>query len=132
MPSAYNDFVKLHMLSLGNSIPAKERMVMIGKLWSSAKEVKPTVLDKTDKKDKVKAVKPKADKTDKPVVKLKKAVKAKGGAFIPEQSPSKSSVISVLDSLKSNKIERGGYQGFQGHYEDAVNQSTLQQLIKKH
>ena len=52
MPSAYNDFVKLHMLSLGNSIPAKERMVMIGKLWSSAKEVKPTVLDKTDKKDK--------------------------------------------------------------------------------
>ena len=127
MPSAYNDFVKLHMLSLGNSIPAKERMVMIGKLWSSAKEVKPTVLDKTDKKDKVKAVKPKADKA----TKVKKAV-AKGGAFIPEQSPSKSSVISVLDALKSNKIERGGYQGFQGHYEDAVNQSTLQQLIKKH
>ena len=129
MPSAYNDFVKLHMLSLGNSIPAKERMVMIGKLWSSAKEVKPTVLDKTDKKDKVKAVK--ADKTDKQV-KAVKPKKVKGGAFIPEQSPSKSSVISVLDALKSNKIERGGYQGFQGHYEDAVNQSTLQQLIKKH
>ena len=129
MPSAYNDFVKLHMLSLGNSIPAKERMVMIGKLWSSAKEVKPTVLDKTDKKDKVRAVK--ADKADKQV-KAVKPKKVKGGAFIPEQSPSKSSVISVLDSLKSNKIERGGYQGFQGHYEDAVNQSTLQQLIKKH
>ena len=130
MPSAYNDFVKLHMLSLGNSIPAKERMVMIGKLWSSAKEVKPTVLDKTDKQDKGKAVKPKADKTDKPV-KPKKAVKAKGGAFIPEQSPSKSSVITVLDALKSNKIERGGYQGFQGHYPDAINQSTLQSLIRK-
>ena len=129
MPSAYNDFVKLHMLSLGNSIPAKERMVMIGKLWSSAKEVKPTVLDKTDKKDKVRAVK--ADKADKQV-KAVKPKKVKGGAFIPEQSPSKSSVISVLDALKSNKIERGGYQGFQGHYEDAVNQSTLQQLIKKH
>ena len=126
MPSAYNDFVKLHMLSLGNSIPAKERMVMIGKLWSSAKEVKPTVLDKTDKKDKVKAVKPKADKA----TKVKKAV-AKGGAFIPEQSPSKSSVITVLDALKSNKIERGGYQGFQGHYPDAINQSTLQSLIRK-
>ena len=114
------------MLSLGNSIPAKDRVVIIGKLWSSAKEVKPTVLDKTDKKDKVKAVK--ADKA----TKVKKAVKAKGGAFIPEQSPSKSSVITVLDSLKSNKIERGGYQGFQGHYPDAINQSTLQQLIKKH
>ena len=128
MPSAYNDFVKLHMLSLGNSIPAKERMVMIGKLWSSAKEVKPTVLDKTDKKDKVKAVK--ADKADKQV-KAVKPKKVKGGSFVQE-SPSKSSVISVLDALKSNKIERGGYQGFQGHYEDAVNQSTLQQLIKKH
>ena len=128
MPSAYNDFVKLHMLSLGNSIPAKERMVMIGKLWSSAKEVKPTVLDKTDKKDKVKAVKPKADKTDKPVVKPKKV---KGGSFVQE-SPSNSSAMNVLDALKSNKIERGGYQGYQGHYEDAVNQSTLQQLIKKH
>ena len=129
MPSAYNDFVKLHMLSLGNSIPAKERMVMIGKLWSSDKEVKPTVLDKTDKKDKVRAVK--ADKADKQV-KAVKPKKVKGGAFIPEQSPSKSSVMNVLDALKSNKIERGGYQGYQGHYEDAVNQSTLQQLIKKH
>ena len=80
MPSAYNDFVKLHMLSLGNSIPAKERMVMIGKLWSSGKAVKPTILDKTDKQDK-----PTKDKPVKPT-KVKKAV-AKGGAFIPEQSP---------------------------------------------
>ncbi len=125
MPSAYNDFVKLHMLSLGNSIPAKERMVMIGKLWSSAKEVKPTVLDKTDKKDKVKAVK--ADKA----TKVKKAVKAKGGAFIPEQSPSKSSVITVLDSLKSNNIEKGGFQQFAMQRPPAINQSILQQLIKK-
>ena len=128
MPSAYNDFVKLHMLSLGNSIPAKERMVMIGKLWSSAKEVKPTVLDKTDKKDKVKAVK--ADKADKQV-KAVKPKKVKGGSFVQE-SPSNSSAMNVLDALKSNNIERGGYQGYQGHYPDAVNQSTLQQLIKKH
>ena len=131
MPSAYNDFVKLHMLSLGNSIPAKERMVMIGKLWSSAKEVKPTVLDKTDKQDKGKAVKPKADKTDKPVVKPKKAVKAKGGAFVQE-SPSNSSAMNVLDALKSNNIEKGGFQQFAMQRPPAINQSTLQQLIKKH
>ena len=116
------------MLSLGNSNPAKERMVMIGKLWSSAKEVKPTVLDKTDKKDKVKAVKPKADKTDKPVVKLKKV---KGGSFVQE-SPSNSSAMNVLDALKSNNIEKGGFQQFAMQRPPAINQSTLQQLIKKH
>ena len=126
MPSAYNDFVKLHMLSLGNSIPAKERMVMIGKLWSSAKEVKPTVLDKTDKKDKVRAVK--ADKTDKPVVKPKKV---KGGSFVQE-SPSNSSAMNVLDALKSNNIEKAGFQQFAMQRPPAINQSTLQQLIKKH
>ena len=126
MPSAYNDFVKLHMLSLGNSIPAKERMVMIGKLWSSAKEVKPTVLDKTDKKDKVRAVKPKADKTDKPVVKLKKE-KAKGGAFVQGVH-----VPNVVEKLKSLDIPAGGFQQFAMQRPPAINQSTLQQLIKKH
>ena len=118
MPSAYNDFVKLHMLSLGNSIPAKERMVMIGKLWSSAKEVKPTVLDKTDKKDKVKAV-----KADKP----KKAVKAKGGAFVQGVH-----VPNVVEKLKSLDIPAGGFQQFAMQRPPAINQSILQQLIKKH
>ena len=132
MPSAYNDFVKLHMLSLGNSIPAKERMVMIGKLWSSAKEVKPTVLDKTDKKDKVKAVKAdKADKQVKAVVKAVKPKKVKGGSFVQE-SPSNSSAMNVLDAIKSNNIEKGGFQQFAMQRPPAINQSTLQQLIKKH
>ena len=62
---------------------------------------------------------------------LKKAVKAKGGAFVQE-SPSKSSAITVLESLKSNNIEKGGFQQFAMQRPPAINQSTLQQLIKKH
>ena len=122
MPSQYAEFVKANYSNV-KDLPVKERFAEIAKLWNKQKV-------NADVKD-IKQDKPTKVKTDKPV-KLKKAVKAKGGAFIPEQSPSKSSVISVLDSLKSNKIERGGYQGFQGHYPDAINQSTLQQLIKKH
>ena len=124
MPSAYNDFVKLHMLSLGNSIPAKERMVMIGKLWSSAKEVKQTVLDKTDKKDKVRAVK--ADKADKQV-KAVKPKKVKGGAFVQGVH-----VPNVVEKLKSLDIPAAGFQQFAMQRPPAINQSTLQQLIKKH
>ena len=124
MPSHYTEFVKANYSNV-KDLPVKERFAALATMWNKQKV---NVDVKDIKKDKVKAVK--ADKADKPK-KVKKAV-AKGGAFIPEQSPSKSSVISVLDALKSNKIERGGYQGFQGHYEDAVNQSTLQQLIKKH
>ena len=37
-----------------------------------------------------------------------------------------------LYKLKSNVIKRGGYQGFQGHYPDAINESVIQQLVKKH
>ena len=121
MPSQYAEFVKAHYSDV-KDLPAKERFAALAKMWNKQKVV-------VDNKD-IKKDKPTKDKADKPV-KPKKAVKAKGGGFIPEQSPSNSSVVKLLDSLKSNKIERGGYQGYQGHYPDAVNQSTLQQLIKK-
>ena len=118
MPSHYAQFVKANYSNV-KDLPAKERFAALAKMWNKQKV-------NTDDKD-IKQDKPTKDKPVKP----KKAVKAKGGAFIPEQSPSKSSVITVLDALKSNKIERGGYQGFQGHYPDAINQSTLQSLIRK-
>ena len=121
MPSQYAEFVKAHYSDV-KDLPAKERFAALAKMWNKQKVV-------VDNKD-IKKDKPTKVKADKPV-KPKKAVKAKGGGFIPEQSPSNSSVVKLLDSLKSNKIERGGYQGYQGHYPDAVNQSTLQQLIKK-
>ncbi len=121
MPSHYAEFVKANYRNVID-LPVKERFAALAKIWNKQK-VNADVKD--IKQDKVKAVK--ADKQVKP----KKAVKAKGGSFVQE-SPVKSSAITVLDALKSNKIERGGYQGFQGHYPDAINQSTLQQLIKKH
>ena len=40
--------------------------------------------------------------------------------------------VAVINKLKSNVIKRGGYQGFQGHYPDAINESVMQQLVKKH
>ena len=120
MPSHYAQFVKANYSNV-KDLPTKERFAALAKMWNKQKV-------NTDDKD-IKQDKPTKVKADKPT-KVKKAV-AKGGAFIPEQSPSKSSVITVLDALKSNKIERGGYQGFQGHYPDAINQSTLQSLIRK-
>ena len=40
--------------------------------------------------------------------------------------------VSAIENLKSNTIKRGGYKGFQGHYPDAINESVMQQLVKKH
>ena len=112
MPSHYAEFVKANYSNV-KDLPAKERFAALAKMWNKQKVIKQ---DKPTK--------------DKPT-KVKKAV-AKGGAFIPEQSPSKSSVISVLDALKSNNIEKGRFQQFEMQRPPAINQSTLQQLIKKH
>ena len=124
MPSQYAEFVKAHYSDV-KDLPAKERFAALAKMWNKQKVV---VDNKDIKKDNVKPVKPKADKPVKP----KKAVKAKGGAFTPEPSPSKSSAMNVLDALKSNNIEKGGFQQFAMQRPPAINQSTLQQLIKKH
>lgn len=115
MPSHYAQFVKANYSNV-KDLPTKERFAALAKMWNKQKVNTDDKDIKQDKPTKVKAVKPK---------------KVKGGSFVQE-SLSNSSAMNVLDALKSNKIERGGYQGFQGHYEDAVNQSTLQQLIKKH
>ena len=153
----YTDFVKLHMAKLDKTIPAKERFKMIAKLWSASKEAQPA----KEVKD-VKAVRAvRAVKEAKggdfwdffPVLKAmgaglkevkakpaKRSVKAKavkGGSLNDihdlsdtddEQPPS----VAVINKLKSNVIKRGGYQGFQGHYPDAINESVMQQLVKKH
>ena len=78
------------------------------------KQDKPTKV-KQDKPTKVKAVKP------------KKAVKAKGGAFVQGVH-----VPNVVEKLKSLDIPAGGFQQFPSQRGPAINQSTLQQLIKKH
>ena len=151
----YTDFVKLHMSKLDKTIPAKERFKMIAKMWSAAKVAQPA----KEVKD-VKAVRAvRAVKEAKggdfwdffPVLKAmgaglkevkakpaKRSVKAvKGGSLNDihdlsdtddEQPPS----AAVINKLKSNVIKRGGYQGFQGHYPDAINESVMQQLVKKH
>ena len=152
----YTDFVKLHMAKLDKTIPAKERFKMIAKMWSESKEPAKEVKDVKAVRA-VRAVKEAkgGDFMDFfPVLKamgagLKevKAVKAKpakrsvkavkGGSLNDihdlsdtddEQPPS----AAVINKLKSNVIKRGGYQGYQGHYPDAINESVMQQLVKKH
>ena len=106
MPSHYTEFVKANYSNV-KDLPTKERFAALAAMWNKQK-------DNTD----VKAV-----KADKP----KKAVKAKGGAFVQGVH-----VPNVLDALKSNNIEKGGFQQFAMQRPPAINQSTLQQLIKKH
>jgi len=152
MTNHYTDFVKLHMAKLDKSIPAKERFKMIAKMWQESKPAGKEVV-KAVKAVKAKAVKAKgAGFMDMfPVLKLisggdmkankakpaKRSAKAKGGALVDmhelsddddEQAPQS---VSVIEKLKSNTIKRGGYQGFQGHYPDAINESVMQQLVKK-
>ncbi len=156
----YTDFVKLHMSKLDKSIPAKERFKTIAKMWQASKEAQPVKDVKAVRA--IKAVnEAKGGSFDfmdlfpvlkvmgaglKPV-KAVKAVKAKpakrsvkavkGGSLNDihdlsdnddEQPPS----ANVINKLKSNVIKRGGYQGFQCHYPDAINESVMQQLVKKH
>jgi len=146
----YTEFVKLHMSKLDKSIPAKERFKMIAKMWQASKEAQPV-------KD-VKAVRAiRAVKEAKggdfmdmfPVLKfmgagLKKEVKSKrsvksvkGGSLndihdlSDDDEEAQLPSVNVINKLKSNVIKRGGYQGFQGHYPDAINESVMQQLVKK-
>ena len=151
----YTDFVKLHMSKLDKSIPAKERFKMIAKMWSASKEAQPA----KEVKD-VKAVRAvRAVKEAKggdfmdffPVLKAmgaglkevkakpaKRSVKAvKGGSLndihdLSDTDDEQPQSAAVINKLKSNVIKRGGYQGFQGHYPDAINESVMQQLVKKH
>ena len=114
MPSQYAEFVKANYSNV-KDLPAKERFAEIAKLWNKQK-VNADVKD--IKQDKVKAV-----KADKP----KKAVKAKGGAFVQGVH-----VPNVVEKLKSLDIPAGAFQQFAMQRPPAINQSTLQQLIKKH
>ena len=152
----YTDFVKLHMAKLDKSIPAKERFKMIAKMWSASKVAQPA----KEVKD-VKAVRAvRAVKEAKggdfmdffPVLKAmgaglkevkakpaKRSVKAvKGGSLndihdlSDDDDDEQPQSTAVINKLKSNVIKRGGYQGFQGHYPDAINESVMQQLVKKH
>ena len=114
MPSHYAEFVKANYSDV-KSLPAKERFAALAKMWNKQK-VNADVKDiKQDKPTKVKAVKP------------KKAVKAKGGAFVQGVH-----VPNVVEKLKSLDIPAAGFQQFAIQRPPAINQSTLQQLIKKH
>ena len=154
----YTDFVKLHMSKLDKSIPAKERFKMIAKLWSASKEAQPAKEVKDVKAVRaVRAVKEAkgGDFMDFfPVLKAmgaglkevkakpaKRSVKAvKGGSLNDihdlsdddDDDEAQPQSAAVINKLKSNVIKRGGYQGFQGHYPDAINESVMQQLVKKH
>ncbi len=152
----YTDFVKLHMAKLDKTIPAKERYKMIAKMWSASKVAQPAKEVKDVKAARaIKAVKEAkgGDFMDFfPVLKAmgaglkevkakpaKRSVKAvKGGSLndIHELSDDDDEAqppsVNVINKLKSNVIKRGGYQGFQGHYPDAINESVMQQLVKKH
>ena len=152
----YTDFVKLHMAKLDKTIPAKERFKMIAKMWSASKEAQPV----KEVKD-VKAVRAvRAVKEAKggdfmdffPVLKAmgaglkevkakpaKRSVKAvKGGSLndihdlSDNDDDEQPQSAAVINKLKSNVIKRGGYNSFQGHYPDAINESVMQQLVKKH
>ncbi len=68
----------------------------------------------------------------------KRSAKAKGGALVDMHALSDDDddeqaqpSVNVIEKLKANTIKRGGYQGFQGHYPDAINESVMQQLVKK-
>ncbi len=156
MTNHYTDFVKLHMAKLDKSIPAKERFKMIAKMWQANKPAGTEVV-KAVKAVKAKAVKAKggdlfqglaeavkeadaikAKGGNMKANKAKRSAKAKGGALVDmhalsdddddEQAPQS---VNVIEKLKANTIKRGGYQGFQGHYPDAINESVMQQLVKK-
>ncbi len=156
----YTEFVKLHMAKLDKTIPAKERFKTIAKMWQASKEAQPVKDVKAVRA--IKAVNEakggsfdfmdlfpvlKAMGAGLKPVKSVKAVKAKpakrsvkavkGGSLNDihdlsdnddEQPPS----ANVINKLKSNVIKRGGYNSFQGHYPDAINESVMQQLVKKH
>ena len=154
----YTDFVKLHMAKLDKFIPAKERFKMIAKMWSASKEAQPVKEVKDVKAARaVRAVKEAkgGDFWDFfPVLKAmgaglkevkakpaKRSVKAvKGGSLNDihdlsdddDDDEAQPQSAAVINKLKSNVIKRGGYQGFQGHYPDAINESVMQQLVKKH
>ena len=154
----YTDFVKLHMAKLDKTIPAKERFKMIAKLWSAAKVAQPAKEVKDVKAARaVRAVKEAkgGDFFDffpvlkamgaglkevkaKPAKRSIKAKAVKGGSLndihdlIDDDDDEQQQSTAVINKLKSNVIKRGGYQGFQGHYPDAINESVMQQLVKKH
>ena len=114
MPSHYAEFVKANYSDV-KSLPAKERFAALAKMWNKQKV-------NTDDKD-IKQDKPTKDKP----TKVKKAVKAKGGAFVQGVH-----VPNVVEKLKSLDIPAAGFQQFAMQRPPAINQSTLQQLIKKH
>ena len=154
----YTDFVKLHMAKLDKSIPAKERFKMIAKMWSASKEAQPVKEVKDVKAARaVRAVKEAkgGDFWDffpvlkamgaglkevkaKPAKRSVKAKAVKGGSLndihdlSDNDDDEQPQSAAVINKLKSNVIKRGGYQGFQGHYPDAINESVMQQLVKKH
>ena len=152
----YTDFVKLHMAKLDKSIPAKERFKMIAKMWSASKEPVKEVKD-VKAAWAVRAVKEAkgGDFMDffpvlkamgaglkevkaKPAKRSVKAKAVKGGSLndihdlSDDDDDEQPQSAAVINKLKSNVIKRGGYQGFQGHYPDAINESVMQQLVKKH
>ncbi len=135
----YTEFVKSHMQKLDKTIPAKERFKTIAKMWQASKEAQPVKDVKAVRA--IKAVKEVKGGSLKEVKAkpAKRSVKAvKGGPLNDihdlsdndddEQPPS----ANVINKLKSNVIKRGGYNSFQGHYPDAINESVMQQLVKKH
>ncbi len=151
----YTDFVKLHMSKLDKTIPAKERFKMIAKMWQANKPAGTEVV-KAVKAVKAKAVKAKGGDFLTNVIdamneveavkakggnmkanKAKRSAKAKGGALVDMHELSDDDdeqalpSVNVIEKLKANTIKRGGYQGFQGHYPDAINESVMQQLVKK-
>ena len=157
----YTDFVKLHMSKLDKTIPAKERFKMIAKLWSAAKVAQPAKEVKDVKAARaVRAVKEakggdffdffpvlKAmgaglkEAKAKPAKRSVKAKAVKGGSLNDihdlsddddDDDEAQPQSAAVINKLKSNVIKRGVYQGFQGHYPDAINESVMQQLVKKH
>ena len=151
----YTDFVKLHMSKLDKTIPAKERFKMIANMWSASKVAQPAKEVKDVKAARaIKAVKEAkgGDFFDYfPVLKAmgaglkevkakpaKRSVKAvKGGSLndihdLSDDDEAQPPSVNVINKLKSNVIKRGGYNSFQGHYPDAINESVMQQLVKKH
>ena len=66
----------------------------------------------------------------------KRSAKAKGGALVDMHELSDDDdeqalpSVYVIEKLKANTIKRGGYQGFQGHYPDAINESVMHNKLK--
>ncbi len=118
MPSHYAEFVKANYRNVID-LPVKERFAALAKLWNKQKV-------NADDKD-IKQDKPTKVKADKPTkVKAVKPKKVKGGSFVQGVH-----VPNVVEKLKSLDIPAGGFQQFAMQRPPAINQSTLQQLIKK-